>query len=217
MAHVRYPVNGGLAQLIVDQFPTGYMGYGIDVGASDGFSVSTTWALEKHNRWTILSVEPNPEFHADLVKERAWVEKCACDSKPSDDRTFHINLDNPEAYSALRPSVPRPEHEGIKVDKWTRIKVKVRTIDQLLEKWAFPRLDLICVDVEGNEIDVLKGCDLARWKPEMIISESWDKGSADEYLKQFDYTRVARHVQNDIYLRGVPENSEIIPWPRKAE
>jgi FkbM family methyltransferase len=207
--HERYPVNGGLAQLIVDQFPTGFMGYGIDVGASDGFSVNTTWVLEKHHRWTILSVEPNPEFHADLVKERAWVEKCACDSKPAESKTFHINLDNHEAYSALRPAmdyIEREQHEGIKTNKWGRIQVKVRTIDQLLEKWAFPRLDLLCIDVEGNEIDVLKGCDLKKWKPEMIILESWDKGTADEYLKQFGYTRVARHVYNDCYLLGVPED-----------
>jgi hypothetical protein len=62
------------------------------------------------------------------------------------------------------------------------------------------------VDVEGNEIDVLKGCDLSRWKPEMIIAESWDKGSCDEYLKVFGYKRVARNVYNDIYMLGIPDD-----------
>ena len=207
MTHERYPVNGGLSQFVVNQFPDGYAGYGIDVGASDGFSVNTTWVLEKHHRWTILSVEPNPEFHADLVRERAWVEKCACDYKAAEDRLFHVNLVNPEAYSALRPSDPYQKHEDVKI-RWATIRVKTRTIDQLLEKWQFPKLDLLCVDVEGNELDVLKGCDLAKWRPEIIIVESWDKGKNDEHMKPFGYKRVARNVDNDIYMAGIPEEDK---------
>ena len=80
----KHPPNGYLSQWILDQFPEGYRGYAIDVGASDGVSVNTTWALERAHAWTVLSVEANPEFRDQLIRERAWVEMCACAERGKD-------------------------------------------------------------------------------------------------------------------------------------
>src|SRR5437868_3825457 len=98
MPHVVHGPNAQLSHWIADQFPLGYLGYAVDVGASDGVSINTTWWLEKHLRWTVLSVEPNPQFLPALRAERAFVEACACDALPGK-ATFHVNTENPEAYS----------------------------------------------------------------------------------------------------------------------
>ena len=199
MNHVRWPQNGLLAQWILDQFERGYLGHAIDVGASDGMSINTTWALEKVHHWTVLSVEANPEFLPMLLKERAFVASCACGNEPGD-AVLHVHEQHPEAFTSLRPQ-PRPDLHPIGDMTWKKIPVQVRTVDQLLASWEFPKLDALCVDVEGTELDVLKGCDLARWKPRVVVSECWDKvGPVDLYLESFGYVKTARCVHNDVFI-----------------
>ncbi len=191
--------NGFLSEWILDQFPDGYRGYAVDVGASDGKSVNTTWALEKFHGWTVLSVEANPGFKTLLERERAWVEMCACAAEPKDEAVFYINNDNPEAYSALKLTNNATSQEYQK--PWSKAKVPVRTVDQLIAKWDLPQLDALCIDVEGGETEVLKGCDIDRWKPKVIIVESWDSGYQYPYLAPLCYRLVARSVGNDLYVR----------------
>jgi FkbM family methyltransferase len=202
VSHKIWPHNGTLAQWIADQFPRGYLGCGIDVGASDGISINTTYGLEAMG-WTIVSVEANPDFYPLLLKHRAFVEKCAA-GKESGTSAFHINTQNPEAFSSLSPT-KRQDVEGwlyARDAKWKQVEVPVRTIDEIAARWELPRLDILCVDCEGTELDVLKGCDIERWKPKVLIVEVWDKvGPIDIYLEGFGYKKSARNVHNDCWLR----------------
>lgn len=195
-----YAPNGNLSQWILDQFEPGYAGHAVDVGASDGISINSTWALEKRHRWTVLSVEPNPVFHPRLMAERAMVAKCACDAAPGR-ASLHVNEDNPEAFSALRVAAHKEVREGAG-HQWSKVDVPVETVDNLLARWEFPKLDALCVDTEGTEIDVLKGCDLSRWKPRVVVVEAWDAGACDSYLAKAGYVRRARNVHNDCYARA---------------
>jgi FkbM family methyltransferase len=200
--HRFWPPNGDLSNMIRKHFPEGYLGHAIDVGASDGVSVNTTYVLEKRDRWTVLNVEPNPEYKDYLQANRAFIEMCACGAEPQDGADFHIHLDNPESFSALevsKHSLVRPRVSA----KWSTIKVPVRTVAQLLAKWDFPRLDALCVDTEGTEIDVLNGCDLERWTPRVIVVECWDKtGGVHDYLRERGYGQVDTTADNYVYLRG---------------
>lgn len=198
--HHKWPANNGLAQWILDRFEPGYRGHAIDIGASDGISINTTWALEKAHGWMVLSVEPNPAFIEMLKKERIWVEECACSNESADGVDFFVHGGNFESYSSLKPTDRRDLYpdEGV---RWGKISVAVRTVDQLLEKWDFPKLDALCIDVEGTELDVLKGCDIGRWKPRVIVTECWDRaGPIDPYLESFGYKKTARSVDNDIFI-----------------
>lgn len=201
MSHVVYPPNGYLASFILSQFEPGYVGWGVDVGASDGISINTTYQLEAAHRWTILSVEANPDFGPALKRTRAFVHMCACGSEAGA-ATFHVNKTNPEAFSSLKPTTRR-DLDGITDASWKKVEVPVCTVDGLLALWQFPRLDLLCVDTEGTELDVLMGCDLGRWKPRVVVTECWDKvGPIDDYLEAFGYVKSARNVHNDIWLHG---------------
>lgn len=209
--HKPWPPNGNLSQWILDQFPPGYRGYAIDVGASDGVSINTTWALEKHHGWMVVSVEANPDFYPTLKKERAWVEACALSYEPSDEHEFTVNPDNPEAFSALKLAdhkmindpTTREQLAGGKPKDWQKITVRVDTLGKVLAKWDFPRLDALCIDTEGTELDVLKGCDLKLWTPKVVIVESWDKtGPADQHLHDLGYRMKARNVQNNCFVLG---------------
>jgi FkbM family methyltransferase len=202
MNHKVWPPNGNLSSYILDFFEPGYQGWGIDVGASDGVSINSTYCLERFNRWNILSVEANPDFAPLLKKERAFVEMCACADKPGE-AVFHVHEQHAESLSSLRPVVRRDKLDDPKEPlTWKKVNVRVETVDRLLAKWDFPQLDLLCADTEGTELDVLRGCDLRKWKPKVIVTECWDKvGPIDLYLEGLGYVKTARNVDNDIYVR----------------
>ena len=182
----------------MSHFPPGHPGYAIDVGASDGVSINTTFALEE-SRWTVLSVEANPEFAPMLKKYRAFVEMCACGWRPGTAK-FHINTDNPEAFSSLSPT-KRVDVEGAVGARFKVVEVRVETVDALLEKWEFPRLDVLCIDTEGTELDVLRGANIEKWLPKVVVTECWDKvGPIDIWLESHGYEKVGRNVHNDLFI-----------------
>ncbi len=199
MAHQRVPPNYGLSDIIAGYFPSGYQGYAVDVGASDGTTVNTTYGLETVRGWTVLSVEPNPEFYEWLGEHRKLVEHCAC-SDFIGTATLTINVEGPEAYSTIGEVPPK----GLEMyHDWNKIEVPVTTVEELLAKHGFPQLDLLCVDTEGTELNVLKGVDLKKWKPKVIVTECWEtEGPIDGYLQDLGYTKISRiqpETVNDLF------------------
>ena len=48
----------------------------------------------------------------------------------------------------------------------------MRTLDDILEQAEAPMpIDFVSIDVEGHEVEVLSGFDLARWRPRLILVE----------------------------------------------
>ena len=130
------------------------------------------------------------------------VEMCACSNYEAEAVPFHVHVPAQGAYSALHPIKdhrfwhPEPDAE------WREIEVPVRKLDTLLHLHGFPRLDFLAIDVEGEEMNVLRGADLDHWKPRVIITESWDAPLEQQsYLKPFGYLLFHRHQVNNIFLR----------------
>lgn len=207
----EWPPNGELSMWIQSQFPAGYTGYAVDVGASDGISVNSTYMLEQW-RWTVLSIEPNPIFWPRLKQLRAFVQTCACDAESVETMTFHSFDHNPESYSALRPTYPDdfPPHLG-----WTRFPVPVKTLEQCLTEAQFPCLDVVCIDTEGTEVDVLRGLDIKEWRPKVMVIESWDESgkAVQDYLRPFGYKRIGRHVHNELLVLEPTDDDRAQPVP----
>lgn len=199
LEHTYYQPNVRMSDWIQDQFRPGFRGYCIDVGASDGISTNSTYCLEFHNRWTVLSIEANPYYDDKLFKTRGLHRIVAIADKNADSSPFHIHLDNLEAFSSLKPSGHAKNHHQMG-DRWATTIVPVRTLDVMIQDIGFPKLDALCVDTEGTELDVLKGFNIEFWRPKVIVVETWEQGSLDHYLEPFGYERVHRSSDNDGYI-----------------
>lgn len=185
---------------LIQQFPQGFQGFACDCGSYDGVTRSNTLLLEDH-RWTVLCVEANPQLAPFLKKNRPFVQMCAVGSEPRDAATFHVHNDNPEAHSALKPITNHPVWHPEKGARWSKVEVPVRTLNDLLAQAEFPRLDALCIDVEGGELDALQGIDLDKWTPHAILVESWEPGKCDAHLAPYGYKRVWRGLVDDAYIR----------------
>ena len=84
----------------------------------------------------------------------------------------------------------------------TIIQVPIRTLDDILTEAKAPApLDFLSVDVEGHEIDVLRGFDFKRWRPRLVLVEdhvaNLDK---HRFLQVAGYCLVRRTGVNGWYV-----------------
>lgn len=64
-----------------------------------------------------------------------------------------------------------PELSGLYHDKTTAVKLPMFRLDTLLEKYNINHIDILSIDVEGNEMDVFNGFSFHKYKPVYIIVE----------------------------------------------
>ena len=96
---------------------------------------------------------------------RAEVFAVACSSPQNAGRRMPLHVAG--ALSSLDRDRMAPGSQPERV-----IEVPVRTLDDiLLEARAPVQFELLSVDVEGHELEVLSGFDLARWRPRLILLE----------------------------------------------
>src|SRR5690606_4819167 len=89
----------------------------------------------------------------------------ACSSPDNAGRTLALHLDGPRS-GLDRERMVAGAHPA------RTIEVPVRTLDDILAEAEAPSpLDLVSIDVEGHEVEVLRGFDFARWRPALILVE----------------------------------------------
>jgi hypothetical protein len=52
------------------------------------------------------------------------------------------------------------------------IKIKVRKLDTILKELKIKKIDILTIDVEGNEMEVLEGFNIKKYKPTVIVLEN---------------------------------------------
>jgi FkbM family methyltransferase len=203
-----------------------YKGVMIDVGACEDVWLS----VSKHfivAGWTVLSVEPNPIYAKDLTENRPNVFEIAASDQDEDKMPFaiyDIGLHTKMAsFSGLlvdgKPLHPWfPEYSRLYSKPKMVINVKVRTLNSIISDYnknhpQMPvcHIDVVTVDVEGNELNVLKGLDLAKYQPKVILVEECDANDkrVHDYLSSRGYRHHGRLRHNVFYQRH-EEPSKII-------
>lgn len=176
----------------------------IEVGANNGVDGSTTLHFEECG-WDCILVEPNPELAAELrVRRKAQIFECAASSSVGTATLYiAIGKENAHAVSALgdcaKPAQILKEHGFVTKP----VDVPTRPLNAILEEANPARpIDFISIDVEGHELEMLKGFSLKRWGPAIVIIEDnspiWES-SVRDYLSEQGYVRFRRTGVNDWY------------------
>jgi FkbM family methyltransferase len=156
-------------------------GYFVEIGANHPRHYSQTWLLESRG-WEGLLVEPLGAKCALLRRERprSRVVQAALGAPEQRGRVrFHVAADD-DMLSSLAPEPG--------VDTAATEEVELRTLDDVLAEAGRPAIDFLSIDVEGHELSVLRGFDLARHRPRLILIED-----------HLHHLRVHRHLQHGGY------------------
>jgi FkbM family methyltransferase len=185
----------------------------LDVGAYIGqFSLVASRATGDELR--ILSIEPTPAVFRDLCrnidanhcKHVTCVQAALSDAPGSQNFYF---FPESQDQNSLRPLAAA---EAVSVE------VEVKTVDSVAEEYGVDRLDLIKIDVEGNELAVLKGArkSLVRFRPALIIEISrhqsvygYSGAAIKQLLEGMDYS--VHRIEMDHCPPYIPRVDELSP------
>ena len=168
----------------------------VEVGANDPKNLSQTWFLEKMG-WGGVLVEPLPERCAALRRDRpnSNVFETAV-SAP--DKTGEADFYVQDVFSSLEPHLK----DNI-MDYKSVIRVKVATLDAVLEEAGVSRVDFLSVDTEGTEVDVFRGFDFRKYRPALILVEDPVLHlEVHRHLESTGYRLVRRTGFNNWYVPG---------------
>lgn len=156
-----------------------YKGIIVEVGGAtpEYLSMSRHFNL---NGWRCIIIEPNPKFvqmHKRLGNE---IYAYACGTQRKDNVDFevahvhsHDNITNDDhSFSSLKIKTSYLEKYNIRSLPYTTIRVNVRTLDQILKEANVKRIDILSIDVEGHEIEVMKGFSIHKYNPIIVVLEN---------------------------------------------
>ena len=213
------PASFGLNQLDtklrewIDSTP----GYYIEIGANDGVSQSNTLSLELFDGWRGLLIEPVSATFLKLRKNRSrrrnHLIQAACVSFEYPGKTVRLHYSNLMSIAEgldsdiLDPAAHAQDGQQF-LDPDDKIRTEVvpaMTMSSALALAGAPSdIGLLSLDVEGAELEVLRGIDFEKYRIHSILVESRRVERISEFLMGYGYGLRATLSEHDFLFQLDP-------------
>lgn len=162
---------GNLEDVMINRAFPQERGFFVDVGANDPVGASNTWALYERG-WSGITIEPTPGACAKFVEKRP---RDICLNVAVGDRDGEISFFT-FGSGAGHSTCDRARAEALQRElgqQMTEIKVPVRTLGSIFAEHAKDRdIDVVSIDAEGAEAAILRGAQLDKFRPKLILIEA---------------------------------------------
>lgn len=184
-------------------------GFFIEVGANDGWKQSNTYYLEFGRRWRGILIEAVPELYQKCRKFRKRSRVFNCALVGEDYKATEITIHYADLMSIVNDardleSIKMHVEEGIAYQKLTEtyeITVPARTLSSIIKDCNIKSIDFFSLDVEGYELQVLKGMKLYKNRPKFILVETKGFDGVYEYLVANDYQQIDKLSYHDFLFK----------------
>lgn len=184
-------------------------GWCAEVGAHDGRTGSATLLFEGMG-WQCLLVEPNPASVEQIRRHRTGVVRHCAASSAEGEATFYVaeGVEQMSTVEADRDHLRWIAEVGGSVRE---TRVRTARLDDLLDEAGFPELQFLTIDVEGHELEVLRGLTLERFRPRIVIVEEnlgRRESAVARHMAAHGYVSFKRTGVNDWYARS--DDAELV-------
>ena len=152
-----------------------YRGIMIEVGAGPVTFISNSQHF-RETGWRTICYDPNPQF---VQQHQQAGSECY--------QMAISNFTGTSQFTIVDTGIWSPEHEGISYSAINLrynlpaehnqaqqvITVKVDTLNNELTRLNIDHVDILCVDVEGWELEVVEGFDIKKYQPRVIVLENY--------------------------------------------
>ena len=195
---------GSVDLLLEHIFKNQSHGIYIDVGCQHPVMNNNTYLLYKKG-WNGINIDLDKK-NIDLFnfyRKRDLNINFAISSRESERELFFYH--DKSAINTLEKSVANYQKAQVKEIKM----VKTKTLNSIIENSKFNDLtiDFISIDVEGHELDVIKGFDLKKYKPKVVIIEFLDLSLKKLEIKNLN---IKNFLKSEIYQYMIDKNYTLV-------
>ena len=160
-------------------------GFFLEIGAFDGIEGSNCYHFEKFMNWQGIAVEASPLQFEKLKKNRNCKLMNVALGSENKQVEFYEVAEGFTQMSGINNLNFKNSFERIKknsISKINKINIECKTFEKLIPNDQI--IDLISIDIEGNELDVLKSINFDKYQIKVIILEN-NTPNELSYLKFF--------------------------------
>ena len=175
-------------------------GFYIDVGCQNPIKNNNTYLLYKKG-WEGINI--------DLDKDNIDLFNSARPKDSNFNKAISSDIKNVELYFYHKKSpintIDKKTSDFQKAKVTSIKKINTDTLDNIIlnSKYKNHTFDLLSIDVEGHELDVLKGFDLDKYSPKVIVVEYLDLNVSKLEIKNLSIENV---LNSEIYKYLISKN-----------
>ena len=210
----RYSARGNIDKSLIDIINK-RNGFYLEVGAYNGISESVSLRFEKELKWSGLLIEPNP-LHFKYLKKNRSNNICLnfiCLSKEYLKKKLYIknlNLmshivdDKNKIYFKDYP-IERINllAKEANLGNFKSYECKIEMLENIFEKFNINIIDLAIIDVEGSELELLKGINFEKIKINYFCIESYNFEKLNQFMINKNYEFLKKLHREDYVFKRI--------------
>ena len=210
----RYSARGNIDKSLID-IVNKRSGFYLEVGAYNGISESVSLRFEKELKWSGLLIEPNP-LHFKYLKKNRSNHICLnfiCLSKEYLKKKLYIknlNLmshivdDKNKIYFKDYP-IERINllAKEANLGNFKSYECKIEILENIFEKFNINIIDLAIIDVEGSELELLKGINFEKIKINYFCIESYNFEKLNQFMINKNYEFLKKLHREDYVFKRI--------------
>lgn len=182
----------------------------LDIGCNDYKKLSNTYHFYEQGMRGVL-VDANPRFVEQIKEKRPEdaVLNVGVGAENSDSLRFYIlNGDGLSSFNKQAVEEAMKESPWLKIEE--EIEVPVITVNEIFEKHFYAVPTIVSIDIEGDELAILKSIDMEKYRPLIYIIETIEyrqkldlknkRNDIIDYMKSQGYCEYAFTGVNSIFL-----------------
>jgi len=190
-------------------------GFYVELGANDGVKQSNTLYFELRRNWRGVLVEPSPSNFQNCIANRSAKNFIFCNAC--------VGFEYKEKYVDMKYAnlMSISDNLNLQLNKERHIKnakkhlknnevvisfgAKARTLNEILEESKAPKMiDFLSLDVEGAELEVLKGINFENFNFKYMLIEVRDLKTIQSFLEKYNYCLVEQFSHHDFLFKYYP-------------